>query len=163
MKKNQIVFYALGIACVFVLTAFVSIPMGALGYINFGDSLVMLFASIVNPLGAFFVGSIGSAMADVVLGFPQYAVFTFLIKGIEGLIVSKIFHSLHSKKFIAYFIGVLVMVLGYALTDIFLTGVWVMGLESIVMNSMQAIVSFIIAIVASSTFVKLGEKYHMED
>ena len=163
MKKNQIVFYALGIACVFVLTAFGSFPIGVLGYVNIGDALVMLFASIVNPLGAFFVGSIGSAMADLALGYSHYAVFTFLIKGMEGCIVSKIFHSLHKKSYIAYVTGAIIMVLGYALTDIILTQELLMGIESMSMNSIQALISCSIAIVASNSFVSLGHRFHIEE
>ncbi|NCC54577.1 MAG: hypothetical protein EOM11_03720 [Erysipelotrichia bacterium] len=74
MKNKEIkkmVLCGFGMAVIFVLTAFVAIPIGQFGYVNLGDSAVMLFASILNPALAFLVGGVGSAAADLFLGFSQ--------------------------------------------------------------------------------------------
>ena len=89
MKLKEIVFGAFGIAAIFILTAFISLPVANLGYINIGDAMIMLFASVLesSPL-AFLISGIASCLSDIYLGFPQYAIFTFIIKGLEGLLVS---------------------------------------------------------------------------
>ena len=50
MNVKTIVLAGLAIAVVFVLTAFVVVPIGQFGYVNLGDSGIMLFASFLNPV-----------------------------------------------------------------------------------------------------------------
>lgn len=159
MKLKEIVFGAFGIAAIFILTAFISLPVANLGYINIGDAMIMLFASVLesSPL-AFLVSGIASCLADVYLGFPQYAIFTFIIKGLEGFIVSILAKRFKNKLF-AFACGSLIVVAGYALTDVFLTMQWASAFASIGMNFVQVAISLLIAMVLSKPFAKISEKF----
>lgn len=156
MKIKQLAVGGSSIAIIFILSAFISFPAGNFGYLNIGDAFIMLFASILDTsLLAFLVSGIGSMMADIYLGYSQYAIFTFLIKGMEGWIVHKLVKKNH---FLAYLCGGIIVVAGYALTDVILTSQWMMAFESIAFNSIQVIVSIIIAICLHQPFMKIKNK-----
>lgn len=159
MKLKEIVFGAFGIAAIFILTAFISLPVANLGYINIGDAMIMLFASVLesSPL-VFLVSGIASCLSDIYLGFPQYAIFTFLIKGFEGLIVSLLARKI-KKKLPAYVCGALIVIAGYALTDVFLTMQWASAFASIGMNFVQVAISLMIAMALNKPFASISEKF----
>lgn len=159
MKLKEIVFGAFGIAAIFILTAFISLPVANLGYINIGDAMIMLFASVIesSPL-AFLVSGIASMLSDIYLGFPQYAIFTFLIKGIEGLVVSLLARRI-KKQLPAFICGALIVVVGYALTDVFLTMQWASAFASVGMNFVQVAVSLMIALALNKPFTRISEKF----
>ena len=57
----------------------------AIGFMNLGDAVIFLAAYLIGP-AAILPAAIGSALGDLLAGYPQYAVATFLIKGIMGLV-----------------------------------------------------------------------------
>lgn len=155
MKKEEIVRAGLGIAFVFIVTAFLSFPIGSFGYINIGDAVIMLFAMITTPFTSFFIGSIGSCLADFILA-PQYAIFTFFIKGLEALIVSLLYKKWNVKfGRISFLIGGCIVIGGYALTDVILTQQPIMALTSIGFNAVQVIACIIIACIGSAFIKKI--------
>lgn len=159
---KKIVLCGFGIAVVFVLTAFVAIPIGQFGYVNLGDTGVMLFASILNPAMAFLVGGVGSAAADMFLGFSQYAVFTFIIKGIEGLLVALLARKIQGAMLsFGYMLGFIMMVLGYYLADTIIFG-YIAALGGVGFNFMQGIICCIIACIARFFFVNSAKKYFID-
>ncbi len=82
----DLVLKAMFIALVAVATMSIRIPMiGTQGYINVGDTIIFLAAALLGPSTGFVAGSFGSAIADL-FGYPQWAPWTFVIKGIEGWI-----------------------------------------------------------------------------
>ena len=112
------------IACVLTMT--VSIPVPATGgYINIGDLGVMLAGLIFGPIIGFISGGVGSALADIFLGFPIWAPATFLVKGLEGFVVGlianpRIFHGKRTyKDILAVIAGGILMVLGYFIVELF--------------------------------------------
>ncbi len=158
MKLYTVVIGAFGIASVFILTAFISLPIANLGYINLGDAMIMLFCSFfeASSLG-FLVSGLASALSDLYLGFSQYALFTLLIKGCEGaLIVLLRRHRVPLS--IAYLAGGLIVVIGYGLTDVFLTMQWASLIPSMAMNLIQISVSVLIASLLSKPFMKAVHK-----
>lgn len=94
--SNQFTIRNLSVAAIF--TAFVCIATIVLkvdipqtqGYFNIGDSMVYISALLFGPLVGAFAGGVGSMLADVILGAPQYALGTLAIKGIEGWLVGYI-------------------------------------------------------------------------
>jgi len=57
------------------------------GYFNLGETMVYTAALLAGPWVGALAGGVGSALADVFLGFGYYAPGTLVIKGIEGFIV----------------------------------------------------------------------------
>ena len=80
-------------------------------------------SSIVSPLGGFLIGGLGSALADVAGGYAYYFIPTLLIKGLEGCMVAYLFQKYGNKiKWIAYFLGCMIMVIGYFFAKWYLKG-----------------------------------------
>lgn len=128
MKTNQIekiVFAALFTALICIATMFfkVSIP---LGYAHLGNGFIYLGAVLLgNPWGMFAAG-IGSAMADILGGWAQWALPTLIIKlsmgFVVGFIAGKTIKTTSIKTFIAIILGAVLMVCGYTVAGIILDG-----------------------------------------
>ena len=79
---------ALFTALVCVATIIFSIYVPATyGFFNLGESMVFLSAILFGPFVGAFAGGVGSALADLLLGYPHYAGATLLIKACEGAVV----------------------------------------------------------------------------
>ncbi len=124
------------------------------GYFNLGDSLVMISGFLLGPGGGFFAGGVGSALADVLLGFPGFAPITFFAKGFEGLIVGYLSFRTTRKKNISgwdilgLFLGSVAMLLGYLLGEMLVFGYTfeVALLELVTINSIQVTMGSIVTI-----------------
>ena len=57
------------------------------GFFNIGETMVYTTAILFGPLIGGFAGGVGSMLADLFLGYPQFALATLIIKGCEGSIV----------------------------------------------------------------------------
>lgn len=88
MKLFDLAVTALFTALVCIATIVFSIYVPATyGFFNLGESMVFLSAILFGPLIGAFAGGVGSAFADLLLGFPHYAAATLIIKACEGAIV----------------------------------------------------------------------------
>ena len=121
-KRNRTLKLALiGImtALTMVVTWILPIPMVSTeGYINFGDAVIFITAATMGGIPAMIVGGIGSMLADILGGYAHWALFTLIIKGLEGLLCGLIFVSLDKLKrkvamFVSMFVAALWMVLAY--------------------------------------------------
>ena len=68
-----------------LLTAYVRIVVPP-GYVHMGDGAVILSGLVLGPFGAV-PAALGSALAAVLAGFPIYAGFSALIKGVMGWLI----------------------------------------------------------------------------
>lgn len=125
-----------------VITMIISIPVPATqGYINIGDAMVMLAALLFGPVVGGLAGGIGSALADLFLGYVMYAPATLVIKGLEGLVVGLISdpknygRGLTRRDIIGVVVGGLIMVFGYFLYEIIIFGVYP-ALYEVFLNSL---------------------------
>ena len=66
-------------ALITVTTAFIKIP-SPLGYSHAGDSMIYLAASILPGPFGIIASSIGGALADLISGYPHWAIPTAIIK-----------------------------------------------------------------------------------
>jgi uncharacterized membrane protein len=127
VKKQQAVIQlsltAVMSALVTVGTLIVQIPNGMGGYFNVGDVMIFVAALTFNPFVGGVAGGLGSALADIMLGFAAFAPFTMAIKGFEGLIASLIKNkkSLYRDIFAVVVAGA-EMVGGYFIVEVFLWG-----------------------------------------
>lgn len=130
-----------------VVTAYLVFPI-AWGYLNLGDSIIMLLATTLPGGMMFFIGGVGSAFADVLLGYSQYALFTLVIKGLEGVLVVYLVQKskLGFKWILPFVVAGLWIALGYALTDALLYQDVAVGIASFGYNLLQGATSAAIAI-----------------
>ena len=75
-------------ALVFIATSVIVVETPATkGFFNLGETMVYTAALLGGPIIGAFAGGVGSALADLYLGYPHYAPGTLVIKGIEGFLV----------------------------------------------------------------------------
>ncbi|MFV0382233.1 MAG: ECF transporter S component [Breznakia sp.] len=160
IRIKQMTIIALAMSIIFLMTVVIVIPISTKGYVNLGDIGVLFFASFFSPLTAGFVGGMGSALADVVAGYSHYAVFTLLIKGLEGLVVSYLFHHM-SKKYnmLSFVVGIVIMVSGYYVVDFVIEGNVIAVLPSLFANAIQGIICLISAFVLRTVLFRELYKY----
>ncbi len=71
-------------ALITVATAFIKIP-SMFGYAHPGDSMIYLAASILPGPYGIIASSIGGALADLISGYPQWAIPTAIIKALNAV------------------------------------------------------------------------------
>lgn len=79
--------------------------------------MIYIAAIAFGPSVGAFAGSVGSALADIAAAAPQFAPFTFVIKGIEGWIVGRLAGGSTGANLRATILGGTWMVLGYFLAE----------------------------------------------
>jgi uncharacterized membrane protein len=121
-------YYLVGLSiAVMVITMFIRIPLPSKGYFNFGDAAVVFSGLFLGFRGGALAGGIGSALADVIGGFPLFAPLTLIAKGLEGLLCGL---AKNRKGFLYYLfpaIGVLSMVACYFAGEIIMPQIGIGG------------------------------------
>ena len=74
------------LVCVATMVFSVYVP-ATRGFFNIGESMVFLSALLFGPIIGTFAGGVGSALSDILLGYPYYAPGTLVIKACEGCVV----------------------------------------------------------------------------
>jgi uncharacterized membrane protein len=149
--KNSVVniaLLAIMTALTTIMTLVIRIPYpGTGGYFNFGDIMVMLGGLLLGPVGGFFVGGVGSAIADII-GFPLFAPLTLIVKGLEGMAVGYLGSRarehvrLNVRDVIAVLVGAVIMLIGYFIGEVFFfeVGVAVAIGELVTINLAQVVI-----------------------
>ena len=128
-KNSAVNFAMLAImtALVTIMTLVIQIPYpGTSGYFNFGDTMVMLGGFLLGPLGGFFAGGVGSALADLISGYTFYAPITLVVKGFEGMAVGyfsyKVKEHVRLSKWdiIGVLVAAIIMLTGYFVAQVIL-------------------------------------------
>ncbi len=123
---KAIAYVGIGSALVCAGTMVIQIPVPQTkGYINLGDALVLTIAMLFGAKIGGLAGGIGSALADIILGYAHWAPFTLVIKGLEGIIAGTLAYRAQktSLKVLFLILASLEMVLGYFITEVFLYGI----------------------------------------
>lgn len=137
-------------ALIAIATLLIQIPLPATGgYANAGDGVILTCAFILAPLPAALAAGVGSALADLILGYVIYAPATLLIKGGMALTAAFGFRRMAKAKSYARYLlpAVLaegVMVLGYLVYEAFVLGLHSAALGSVMGNVGQGIVGILI-------------------
>ncbi|HPI97874.1 MAG TPA: ECF transporter S component [Synergistales bacterium] len=94
------------------ISTILSIPVpGFRLYFNFGEGVIYTTALLLGPGYGAISGGLGAAMGDLILGYPLWAPFTLIIKGLEGFVVGRIGRT---RTRLALLSGALVMITGYS-------------------------------------------------
>jgi len=110
----RITFAGLFSALILLATQLFKIPTG-IGYANLGDGFILVGAYLLGP-AAFFPAAIGSALADLLAGYPIYIPATFIIKGLMGLTAGFLLKNEKIsiiRKIIAFSLAEVIMIAGY--------------------------------------------------
>lgn len=147
---------AIMIATTAALTMFVSIPFPATrGYFNLGDAMVMLAGLLLGARLGGIAGGVGSAIADVLLGFGYFAPITLIVKGLEGFLVGAIGHGRKFPfKVLGVVIGAIEMLAGYFSFETVMFGVGPAITELVSINWLQVVFGAIISLALVGAIIK---------
>lgn len=135
-----------------IATMIIKVPtIGTNGYVNIGDTIVLLSSWLLgNPYGALAAG-IGSGLADLLAGYGSYVPGTVIIKfamAFVGFIVFKAIRNTGIPRAFAFIassiVAELIMVFGYFLYESTLLGYGVGAASSIPSNLVQGITCLIL-------------------
>ena len=153
---SKIVLTALFAALAYVATSIIRVPtVGTQGYVNIGDSIVLLSAWLIGGVYGALAAGIGAALADLLAQYVTYVPGTFIIKFLMALVAYLIFTALKKtniNKVVAYIVsGVvaeLIMVFGYFLYESTILGYGFAAAASIPSNFIQAGTCLVIGYIA---------------
>lgn len=160
MKKNittkDITKIAIMAALVFVTTYLIKIP-SLNGYTHIGDSMIILSALILGKKKGALAAGLGAALCDLLSGYMQYIIPTFLIKAIMVLIIASIAENLIDKTKFAWIIGAIIgctfQVFGYGLVETIMYG-FIGAIASVPANIIQSVVGIVIAMALATVLEK---------
>ena len=145
MRIRKLVFAAVLAALTAVCTAMVPIAL-PIGYVHPGDALVLLSGFLLGPLWGGVAAGLGSAIADLLLGYTMYAPGTFFIKALSAILCALICRQLLKDKKLPIFplllagiVAEAAMVGGYFLYESLLLGYGLGATASLFGNALQGL------------------------
>lgn len=170
MKNKKVQFTTKWITYTAMLTALVvatnyipAIP-GPGGRIYWVDGVILIASFLMDPLAAFIIGGVGSLLYDILVASPMM-MFSLIIHGLQGAIVSTLVHYVFPKKreplwaVIASVIAAVETIIGYFI------GQWVqydipMAISKIPRDIIQEIIGITIAMIIcyATTFKRQLDK-----
>jgi uncharacterized membrane protein len=109
-----------------VLTILPKVPIpGTQGYVHLGDAAVVFTALVFGPFTALFAGGLGTAAADLLGGYAQWAPISFVVHGLQGLAIGLLVRMRPRSIMLAVAagaLGTLVMAAGYFLGGLAIEG-----------------------------------------
>lgn len=165
MKKvntHKMIICALFAAMCYVATNLLKIPaLFTKGYVNAGDVVVLVSAYIIAARYSAAASGIGSALADVSLGYYMYSPATLIIKALVALTASAFYKKaactsgkirFYTLVIIGTVIAEAVMIGGYFVFEWALYGELAVALTSVVGNLIQGVTCAVIAVVLIAIF-----------
>lgn len=167
-KMKKLVSAALFTAIICVATYIVQIPMPATGgYVNLGDCFVLTAGMMLGAGYGALAAGLGSALADMLAGYMQYAPATFVIKALMAVaayfICSALKNALGGKynivsKIISVIAAEAIMVLGYFGYEAVILGYGIAAAGSILGNIIQGSVGAVAAVALVMALEKASTK-----
>lgn len=152
-------FSAAAAVLIFAMTAFPKVPI-PLGYAHLGDAVIFLCALCLRRREAGLAAAIGSALADLMGGFPVWIIPTLIIKYIMADIVSRAAggeRALFSLPVLTGFaLSSLWMAAAYTAAGALIYGSWEAGLASAPGLLLEGAVNMVAAFGAGAVLVKAG-------
>lgn len=153
-KKSKINVRLLALSGIFAALVLIGTELKiptTIGYINLGDGVILVASYFLGPV-AFFPAAIGSALGDLIAGYPIYIAPTFVIKGLMGVVAGLIMSKAQGKKGVGFVLrlvaGILaevIMVAGYFTFEYFIYGLEAAA-GSVIFNLIQGGAAILIAI-----------------
>jgi uncharacterized membrane protein len=151
MKSNVKRLALIAMLAVFTfLATLIHVNTGPSSYFNLSEAMVYTSALLFGPAVGALSGGIGAALADMLLGFAlPWAPISFLIKGMEGLIVGALSSLRWKNRLLGDIVSSLaafpVMIAGYTISVGLIYG-WPASLVEFFTDIVQCPAGLIIAI-----------------
>ncbi len=155
-KITKTVVAALFTALICVATFIIQIPSPATGgYVNLGDCFVLIAGMYLGYGYGALAAGLGSALADMLAGYSQYAPATFVIKALMAVFACFIFKSLIKKtrigaKILSGLAAEVIMVGGYFAYEAVILKYGMAAAGSVVPNIIQGVAGILAAFALST-------------
>ena len=150
MKLRKLVLAALFAALACGATMVIQVPSPIGGYLNLGDCIVLLAGWLLGPAYGAAAAGLGSALADLTLGYTSYIPGTFVIKALMAVVAYYAAKAVPGKTVVKSVVsGVLaevVMVGGYFCFEATILGNGLGAAVGIASNLMQALAGIVCAV-----------------
>lgn len=168
-QLNRVIYAALMAAVTCIATMVIRVPsVGAVGYVNIGDTAVLICAWLIGGVYGALAAGIGSALADLLAGYAYYVPGTFIIKFTMALVAYMIFKQLKEvtsdhmgvNRFIPYIVsGIpaeIIMIIGYFFYKALILGKgFAAAVPSVFSNLAQGITCLITALLLAVALEKV--------
>ena len=124
-RTKLLVMTGLFIALGYVATTVLMVPSPTGGYMNLGDTVVLLGAYLLGPVYGAIAGGVGPALADLLGGYGIYVPATLVIKALMAVAAALLYKALGKKTGALVVCGIVaevIMVVGYFVYEGFLYG-----------------------------------------
>ena len=146
-KTKDLVLSALLISLVFVATEInFRLPISINGgLIHLGNTMLFMSAIVFGKRKGAVAGAFGMGLFDILSGWVAWAPFTFIIRGIMGYIIGYVSNSNDRKgnsttwNLIGIVISGIIMIAGYYIAEIIITGNYIAPITSIPGNIIQIV------------------------
>ena len=159
-QVKYISFSSLFAALIFVITRFIQIPI-PLGYLNFGNCLILLCCCLLPGRYAVAASAFGSALADFT-SFPVYTLPTLLIKSVFPVVFIAMLKirlkNDYLRHIIAAAVSSIIPLTGYTVTGMILYGGFAAGLAQVPGLATEYVANLIIFSVMLTQTVKRNIK-----
>lgn len=153
LKYHKFVLGSLFAALIFCATYIIKIPTLTGGYVHLGDGFVIIAGWMLGPIFGPLAAGIGSALSDLLGGYPQYILPTFIIKGLMAFIAAMLNTAMSKgrgvvlKRIISAICAEILMVAGYYFIEATIMSYGFAGaIVGVLPNAVQAIFGVISSI-----------------
>ena len=152
VKKIVLIALFAAITCVFTMIHIFPSPNG---YVHIGDCIVLLSGFLLGPIAGGVAGGVGSALADLIGGYPIYIIPTLIIKFFMAFLAAyivKCFSKMNLTfigKLLGGIVAEVVMVLGYYIFDALIYSGFIGAFATVPGNLFQGGIGIVFAIIIS--------------
>lgn len=116
------------------------------GNVNLCDAVIFIGAMLLGPWFGGAIGGFAGLLLDFISGFGQYAPFSFIAHGLEGVIAGLLVRWLPNRwgQALGLTLGTIIMVACYFLADSLLYS-WSTGVLGIIPNLIQGLIGAVVA------------------
>lgn len=147
-RLHRQIYTAMSAALIGIATMVIPIPIPGGGYVNAGDIVILTSAFVLNPVSAMIAAGVGSAVADVCLGYALYVPCSMAVKAVMAWCAGTAFRGLRKKtNFVTAILvggglGEIIMTGGYFIYEGFVYG-FAGAVAGILPNLLQGIVGIL--------------------
>lgn len=165
-KTTKVILAGLMMAMIVVATMLIVIPSPfTTGYIHLGDAMIFLSVLILGWRYGAIAAGVGSALADLLVGYAVWAPWTLVIKGIMGAVMGLFIMKAMQKpgrsilgvpvyQLIGMILAGMEMVIGYYIAEGVIYGNFVSAALGIPWNIVQFSVGTVLATILAAALYK---------
>lgn len=121
MKTKEMTKLAMMVALTVTLSILFIIPIPATkGFVTLCEVGIYASAMLFGPTGGFLVGALSGGLIDLISGYPEWAIFSIVIHGLQGFILGYLYNKFPNRKglFFGFLFASLFMIIGLSLIHI---------------------------------------------